>query len=141
MNTRGPVIIIEDDIDDQEMLTSVFDELGYDNEIIFFTDGDEALGYLMGTTAKPFLILSDINMPKLNGFALRDQIMENEKLRLKCIPFLFFTTAAAQNHVINAYSKSAQGFFTKPNSYGELLSIVRNIMAYWNDCVSPNYMK
>ena len=36
LNQNGPVIIIEDDIDDQEMLTEVFQNLKYQNELLFF---------------------------------------------------------------------------------------------------------
>ena len=140
MNKDGPIIVIEDDPDDLEVLGSVFEELKYPNEITYFRDGNEALEYLKTSTFQPFLILSDINLPKLDGFKLREQIHNNEQLRLKCIPYLFFTTASNQNDVINAYSKSIQGFFTKPASYKELLRVIRNIIEYWKDCHSPNFM-
>ncbi|HYE53468.1 MAG TPA: response regulator [Chitinophagaceae bacterium] len=138
MNKTGPIVIIEDDIEDQELLTSVFAELNYPNKIVFFGDGDQALQYLQTFTEQPFLILSDVNLPKLDGFKLRDKIHNNEQLRLKCIPYLFFTTSADQKHVIDAYSKSIQGFFTKPGSYGDLVRVIRNIIEYWKDCHSPN---
>lgn len=46
MNKNGPVIVIEDDTDDREMLQEIFQKLNYPNEITFFTDGQEALDYL-----------------------------------------------------------------------------------------------
>ncbi|RYY83986.1 MAG: response regulator [Chitinophagaceae bacterium] len=138
MNNSGPVIVIEDDVDDQEILTTVFKELGYPNEIRFFTDGYLALDYLNQTEIVPFLILSDINMPKLDGFELRNKIKMDARLQLKCIPYLFFTTASSQRAVIDAYSASAQGFFVKQNSYGELKETVDIIMRYWTKCSSPN---
>ena len=36
MNENAPVIIIEDDVDDQEVLADVFQTLNYENEVIFF---------------------------------------------------------------------------------------------------------
>ena len=141
MNKGGPIIIIEDDLDDQEILTSVFNELDYKNEIIFFADGDNALEYLTATEVEPFIIFSDINMPKLSGMELRAKIHENEDLRLKSIPYLFFSTSAEQKHVVDAYSKSIQGFFVKPSNYGELLETIKTIVSYWDMCVSPNYVK
>ncbi len=138
MNKRGPIIIIEDDPDDQVILTEVFSELNYGNKVIFFGNGIEALEYLKATPESPFLILSDINLPALTGFELRDKIHNNEQLRLKCIPYLFFTTAADQRHVIDAYSQSVQGFFTKPNDYTEIVRVIRNIVEYWKDCHAPN---
>lgn len=141
MNKTGPIIIIEDDIDDQEILHEIFKELNYGNKLIFFRESEDALVYLTATDVQPFLVLSDINMPKLSGMELREKIHNNEDLRLKSIPYLFFSTSAEQQHVIDAYSRSIQGFFVKPHSYGELKSIIVKIVEYWQECQSPNYIK
>lgn len=141
MNKTGPIIVIEDDSDDQELLNEVFKVLDFKNEITFFGDGEQALDYLLKTEIEPFLIMSDINMPKLNGLELREKIDTNEDLRLKCIPYLFFSTSAEQKHVVDAYSKSVQGFFVKPNSFDKLKRIIKIIIEYWQECESPNYIK
>ncbi len=138
MNKNGPVVVIEDDKDDQEILSEIFVKLGYDNKIVFFEDGNTALDYLNKTDVIPFLILSDINMPKINGFELRAKIHTNELLQLKCIPYLFFTTGADKKSVIDAYSMSVQGFFVKPNSFEKLESTIRIIMEYWKECIAPS---
>lgn len=141
MNKSGPIIIIEDDLDDQEILQEVFDALNLKNEIKFFNEGEQALEYLTDSTIEPFIIFSDINMPKLNGMELRQKVHENEDLRIKSIPYLFFSTSAEQQHVVDAYSKSIQGFFVKPNSFQELKDTIKTIVEYWQKCVSPNYIK
>ena len=141
MNKTGPIVIIEDDVDDQHILTEIFKELNYANKIIFFGDSVQALEYLTDTEIEPFLVLSDINMPKLNGMDLREKIHNNEDLRMKSIPYLFFSTRAEQQHVIDAYSRSIQGFFIKPNSYDRLKEIMVKIVEYWKECESPNYIK
>lgn len=141
MNKTGPIIFIEDDLDDQEILTEVFNELNYKNEIIFFGDGEQALAYLIETEIEPFIIFSDINMPKLSGMELRLKVHQNEDLRLKSIPYLFFSTQAEQENVVDAYSKSIQGFFVKPTTYNDLRDTIQDIVRYWQRCVSPNYIK
>ncbi len=141
MNKGGPIVIIEDDIDDQEMLHSVFEELNYGNEIIFFSDAEKVLDYLTHSPVEPFIIFSDINMPKLNGMELRKKIHQNENLRIKSIPYLFFSTSAEQGHVVDAYSKSVQGFFIKPTNYIEIKEVIKTIVEYWSKCVSPNYVE
>lgn len=141
MNKTGPIVIIEDDLDDQDILTDILKELNYNNEIVFFSDSLKALDYLTNEDIEPFLVLSDINMPKLNGMELREKIHNNEDLRMKSIPYLFFSTSAEQKHVIDAYSRSIQGFFIKPNSFDKLKSIIRKIVEYWQECESPNYIK
>lgn len=138
MNKNGPVIIIEDDLDDQEILKEIFQKLAYPNEVIFFTDGQDALNYLNQPSTLPFLILSDINMPKLNGFELRTKLKTDADLAVKCIPYLFFSTALNQKAVIDAYSMSVQGFFVKENSMKELEKTIKVIMEYWKRCAAPN---
>jgi CheY-like chemotaxis protein len=138
MNKNGPVIVIEDDADDQLFLQQVFLRLNYPNEVIFFLDGQGALDYLMTTPILPFLILSDINMPKLNGFELREKLHTDAALSLRCIPYLFFSTAASQEMVIEAYSLSVQGFFIKQTTMVELEETIKSIMEYWKRCAAPN---
>jgi CheY-like chemotaxis protein len=96
VNKTNPIIIIEDDADDQELLKEVFKKLKYPNELIFFFDGEAALEFLNRQEILPFLILSDINMPKLNGFALREKLKTDADLALKCIPYLFFQQLLAK---------------------------------------------
>src|SRR5687768_3161194 len=141
MNKNGPIIIIEDDVDDQDILNDIFNELEYGNKVIFFADSLKALEYLTDTDVEPFLVLSDINMPKLNGMELRDKIHNNEDLRMKSIPYLFFSTSAEQQNVIDAYSRSIQGFFVKPANYDKLKKVIVKIVEYWQECESPNYIK
>lgn len=141
MNKRGPIIIIEDNPADQVILTEIFEEINYDNDLIFFTDSILALNYLTDTAIEPFLVISDIRMPKLNGMELREKIINNEDMRLKTIPYLFFSTNAEQRDVINAYSRSIQGFFVKPIEYDKLKNLIVKIMEYWQECESPNYIK
>lgn len=140
MNKNGPIIIIEDDIEDQELLKDAFSELSYTNKLHFFEDGEAALEYLNGEgiDAVPFLILSDINMPKLNGFALRDKIKTDAELQVRCIPYLFFSTSVNRQAVIDAYSLSVQGFFIKEDSFKKLKNTIRVIMEYWTECAAPN---
>lgn len=125
-------------MEDQDILVEIFKHLGYPNEIIFFADGNEALEFLNKSDVHPFLILSDINMPKINGFELRNKVFTNEQLQSKCIPYLFFTTAADKRSVIQAYSLSVQGFFKKPDSMEGLERTIRKIVEYWQECIAPS---
>lgn len=139
MNKSGPIIVIEDDADDRDLLKIVFNELGYVNEVRYFADGEAALDFVKGDNVYPFLILSDINMPKLDGFRLKEMVQTNDDLSKKCIPYLFFTTTANQKSVYDAYTMSAQGFFVKPDNYELLHKTIKAILEYWTLCYSPNF--
>ena len=139
MNKNGPIIVIEDDIDDQEMLSGIFQKLAYENKIHFFSEGEKALEFLNQYDVHPFLILSDINMPKIDGFELRKLVFNNERLTMKCIPYLFFTTGVSKKAVIEAYAMSVQGFFHKPASLLALEGTIKKIIDYWQECFAPNH--
>jgi DNA-binding NarL/FixJ family response regulator len=137
MNRNGPVIIIEDDADDQLILQEIFNKLSYKNKVLFFDDSEKALAYLNRPDVSPFLILSDINMPKINGFALRSKIQAGTSLGMLAIPFLFYTTACCQQMINDAYNLSVQGFFVKENSITEMEATIVSIMEYWLRCAIP----
>ena len=138
MNKNGPIIVIEDDIDDQEVLAEIFLKLGYRNKICYFADGNKALDFINKTEVQPFLILSDINMPRIDGFELRNKVFTNAELHTKCIPYLFFTTSATKKSVIDAYALSVQGFFIKPGSMQGLENTIKKIVEYWKECIAPS---
>jgi CheY-like chemotaxis protein len=138
MDKAGPIVIIEDNIGDQKLFELIFQKLNFENELMFFTDGNEALEFINKTDKIPFIIISDINMPVLNGFELRSKIHENQALSLKCVPFLFFSTGAEKQSVLDAYALSVQGFFRKPNDIEELESTMKIIVEYWKQCIAPS---
>ena len=138
MNKHGEIIVIEDDKDDQELFAEIFRNLKVVNPIVYFENGELALEYLELPGAEPFIILSDINLPKLNGFELRERIFTNKELSKKCIPYIFFTTSASKESVVNAYAVSAQGFFKKPTTFQDLEDSIKSILDYWKRCYSPS---
>ena len=138
MNKNGPIIIIEDDADDQFFLARIFKKLNYKNEIVFFFDGEQAEQYIRREEILPFLILSDIKMPKLDGFTLRSQLKNNDSVKLRTVPYIFFSTALTHKIVVDAYAVSAQGVFVKESSLQELEKTITVIMEYWSRCASPH---
>ena len=130
-------MIIEDDQDDQYLLEEVFSILEIKNELKFFENGNKALHYLNTTTDKPFIILSDVNLPGMSGPEFKRSINENPYLRRKSIPFVFLTTTADPKAVEEAYDLLVQGYFQKPNKMEALKEMVKMIIDYWMNCRSP----
>lgn len=140
MSNKGSILLIEDDEDDQLLITQAIQNLGIPNPIQVFPDGQQALTYIETTHEQPFLILCDINMPLLNGLELRAQINQSEPLRQKSVPFVFLTTTASADSVRQAYDESVQGFFQKANTQAGLCHQLRLIIDYWQACLHPNNM-
>jgi len=138
VNKNGPVVIIEDDLDDQEFLTMIFKSLNYPNKLIFFSTGFLAFDFLSTTEEIPFIILSDVHMPRVSGIDLKNKIKSDCESGIQCVPFIFFSTSSTKSMLVDAYTKSTQGYFLKDSSLIELEKTIKVIMEYWKRCVSPN---
>jgi CheY-like chemotaxis protein len=132
--TQGPIIIVDDDQDDQEIYELGIKSLGLQNQLIFFEGGQQALEYLYNTPEQPFIILSDINMPKMNGIQFKTRIHEDSFLREKSIPFVFISTNATSSAVRQAHLLSVQGYFEKPHTMDGVKSLLKLLFEYWKLC-------
>ena len=139
--SEGPILIVDDDVDDHFIFKEIMERLGLFNELRLFRNGYEALEYLRTTLEKPFIIFCDINMPRINGLDLRRTINNEEYLRRKSIPFVFFTTAASVAQIREAYDLTVQGFFIKEQSFIETEKTFKLILDYWDKCLHPNSVK
>ncbi len=141
MPKYGPVVIVEDDQDDREMMEEVFLEMATGFEREYFTNASDALKYLTVTNVQPFLIISDVNLPGMDGPEFKLTLNENEYLRKKSIPFVFLTTTAKKKAVENAYEKMmVQGYFEKPTQTRDIKMLLTLILEYWQICIHPNTM-
>jgi response regulator RpfG family c-di-GMP phosphodiesterase len=138
MANRGPVIIVEDDADDEAIFNEILKELNISNNIKWFGNSDDAIHYLKTTTDQPFIIFSDVNLPGNNGIELKRQIDKDKRLRKKSIPFVFYSTAVDRRIVNEVYTQiTVQGFFKKGNSYEEIRNNIKLIFDYWQICKHP----
>ncbi|MGC1241305.1 MAG: response regulator [Chryseosolibacter sp.] len=137
----GPIIFVEDDEDDLFIFEEICGRLNLPNKLLFFQRGEAMLNYLRHTTEQPFIIFCDINMPEMDGLQLRERLNDEEQLRRKSIPFVFFSTAATRQQVKRAYELTVQGFFIKETNFTEAQANFKMILDYWAKCKHPNTMK
>jgi CheY-like chemotaxis protein len=134
-----PIVIVDDDIDDQEILETVFEELNITHERLYFSSCYKALDFLKTGNIQPFIIICDVNLPALGGLDFKKLVDSDEELKRKNIPFVFMSTAADSNSVTRAYTEiTIQGFFKKENSITELKRTLSVIVDYWTLCTHPN---
>ncbi len=138
MSSKGPIIIVDDDEDDQYIYGEICKKLQVINDVKFFPTAASVLAYLRTTPEKPSIIFCDINLPEMDGLQLRRHICNEEHLRQKSIPFVFFSTAATVEQVKLAFQLTVQGFFIKDNNFAAAESTVRTILEYWAKCRHPN---
>lgn len=139
MSTHGPIIIVDDDPDDQHLAKEVINSIGIDNPVLPFFSALDALKYLMNDMEDPpFIILSDINLPRMNGIELKKAIEANSELCKRAIPFVYYSTSGEKSIVDKAFELQVQGFFVKANSLEEMRRSFRIIFDYWRVSRHPN---
>jgi CheY-like chemotaxis protein len=106
------------------------------------SDGSQALDFLKKSGVNPFIILCDMDMPRMDGRELWQRINQDPQLRKKGIPFIFLTSHDDLQDIAEAYdTQTVQGFFVKGNDQRQIREILRLILSYWDLCLHPNTKK
>lgn len=134
---RTVVIIAEDDPDDRLLIKDALKQACNTVDVHFVQDGAEMLDYLhhrgkykeFSDAPQPELVLLDLNMPKKGGLEVLQEIKGDAALRT--IPVVVLTTSRSPEHVSRSYELGGNGFITKPESYTELVEIMKTLDQYW----------
>jgi CheY-like chemotaxis protein len=135
------ILLADDDPDDRLLVWEAVREADVPGELHVVNDGEELLDYLRRrgkfTSSKtyplPDLILLDLNMPRKDGRATLAEIKQDPSLRW--IPVVVLTTSSACDDVRRAYDLGVCSYFTKPQSFEELVQLMRTLGSYWGKCV------
>lgn len=125
-----PILLVEDDQVDVMTVKRALKEIHVTNPVVNLENGEDALQYLHNPgTAKPCIILLDLNMPIMNGI----EFLQVVKLDagLKRIPVVVLTTSEEQQDKINSFDLGVAGYMAKPVDYRQFVEVMRTIDAYW----------
>ncbi|MES2330737.1 MAG: response regulator [Bacteroidota bacterium] len=122
-----PIIIIDDDKEDLELLKEMITEMRFPNPVVTFNDSLAALGFLRKSLIEPLVILCDINMPKLNGLQFRSELLTLDS-PVNEVPFLFLTTSKPENEKSLAKELKVFAFYTKAPTFSGMKEILQSIM-------------
>lgn len=117
------ILIIDDEAANVKLLVRVLNTSGYTNVI---GSQDPLDTVLLFTKQKSDLIILDLNMPKLDGYAVMEQLKKIENVNLP--PILVLTAQHMQSYRQRALDLGAIDYVTKPFDMNELLSRVRNLL-------------
>ena len=127
----GKIIIIDDQEHEKTLLEEALLEKQWSGELEYFSLAEDAIEYLKKTEDKIFLIICDINLPKMNGLEMKKDVDKHAELSKKAIPFIFLSTAATRDQVTEAYAYRVQGYFQKAKSVDEQADMLDKIINYW----------
>lgn len=110
MNSKYKILCIEDEVDVRENIVEVLKMEGF--EVIEAGDAEEGLRLFM--TLKPDIIISDILMPKINGYDLLKKIRVLPKKYSPQVPFIFLSALSHKDDIIKGTNLSANDYLIKP---------------------------
>jgi DNA-binding NtrC family response regulator len=129
--TEGPIVIVDADDKIREFYSDVIKTIDVHSEVRFFEKGQHLLDYLYTTNEKPFIILSEINLPGMNGLEMKEKINQDDFLKEKAIPFIFISSNTSAESVRKAYKLNVQGYFEKPRDLAYVEHLMVRIFDYW----------
>lgn len=116
------ILTVDDSATIRQMLTLTLQDAGY--EVVEAVDGEDALAKLAGNPVH--MVITDLNMPKLDGIGLIREIRKIPQHRF--IPIIMLTTESQESKKQEGKSAGASGWIVKPFKPQQLLSVVRMIL-------------
>ncbi|MFT5852054.1 MAG: CheY-like chemotaxis protein [Colwellia sp.] len=129
-NKDVTILLVEDDDVDAMTLKRAFNKLKIANPLVRACDGLEALEILKrGSVPSPFIILLDLQLPRMNGLEFLEVIRKDPKYARNIIFVL--TTSKSDEDMILSYKQNIAGYFVKNAASDGFLDIVKLLDAYW----------
>jgi len=127
------VLLIDDDEVDVMAFRRALSKSDVDITLTVAHNGEEALTFLRGDDdveriATPYIILLDLNMPRMNGFEFLDEIRADAALKNSIVFVL--TTSEAPNDLERAYDRHVAGYIRKSSGAGAAEDIVKLLDSY-----------
>ncbi len=116
------IMTVDDSPSMRMLLKAALTDLGY--KVLEAEDGIEALERLGGV--EPDLLITDINMPRLDGFGLIEKVREQDRHRN--LPILVLTTESSDEKKQRARSAGATGWIVKPFHPDKLAAAIRRVL-------------
>ncbi len=114
---NGPIIVVDDDEDQNFIVKRFYQKSNKSNPIIFFNNGDAFIQHMLiverDEEVVPELVLLDINMPGTDGYEVLEQIRSKGKFQ-KVPVLIMLTTSSSQDAIDKSKTLGANGFWTKP---------------------------
>jgi CheY-like chemotaxis protein len=136
------ILLAEDDRGDQELTRRALEEGKIHTDLRVVEDGEEALAYLFrrgryrepASSPKPDLLLLDLNLPRVDGREVLEQVRADSRLRGMAVVVL--TTSRREEDIVYSYGLGCNSFITKPVVMDQFIQIIQALEEYWFQIVT-----
>jgi CheY-like chemotaxis protein len=133
--SERPVLLVENEANDVLLMERAYRKAGFLNPLITLSDGQEAFEFLCREERSdrrgllPLFIISDLNMPRKNGWELAEALKGNSVLRR--IPILILSSSCSREEIGRCYDAGANMFLNRPTELGDLTRLFEGIRQIW----------
>lgn len=127
------IILVEDDDGDAKAIRRAFASARICNPLMRFKNGEEALAFLKGETEqvppRQYVVLSDINMPRMSGIEFLEALRKDPDLRRTL--FFVLTTSDDERDISAAYFNNVAGYILKSRAGDMFIELMSVMDSYW----------
>jgi len=132
------LLLVEDNVNDAELAIRELKKHNLANNLFHVKDGEEALNFLFATgkyegsrnvSHIPKVVLLDIQMPKVNGIEVLQQIKADD--RTKGTPVVMLTSSKEDPDIQKSYDLGANSYIVKPVNFERFAEAIKNLGFYW----------
>jgi CheY-like chemotaxis protein len=128
------ILLVEDNAGDVRLTMEAMREGRLRTNVSVVSDGEQALAFLKREgkyedAPRPDLILLDLNLPRMDGRDVLQEIKRHEGLR--SIPVIVLTTSSAPSDIAHCYDLHANCYITKPVDLDAFIDVVKSIEGFW----------
>jgi two-component system response regulator len=128
------ILLVEDNPADARLTREALRESKISNRLHAVGDGEQALRFLRregehADAPRPDLVLLDLNLPRMSGREVLEQVKEDPDLRR--IPVVVLTTSEAEEDIVRSYDLHANAYVRKPVDFDQFTEVVRLIEDFW----------
>jgi CheY-like chemotaxis protein len=134
MSTPVRVLLVEDNPGDADLTRETLEAGRLHLEIDVVVDGEQALDYLLqrppyAGKPMPDLVLLDLNLPRISGREVLEEIRRQPQLRK--VPIVILTSSDAEQDIVRSYELGANCYVTKPVGFEAFQAVVRSVEGFW----------
>jgi two-component system, response regulator len=129
------IVLVDDNEDDRMLAARAVQRAGVLNEVIMLADGVEALEFFAratetdATALKTYLVLLDLNMPRLGGLDVLRGLRKSPATRR--LQIVVLTSSDEDRDLFDSYDLGANSYIRKPVDFGQFSEVIRQLGHYW----------
>jgi two-component system, chemotaxis family, response regulator Rcp1 len=128
------ILLVEDNDNDTELMRLAFKQAKLLVRVHRVADGEECMAFLrkqppFENTPVPDLIFLDLNMPRMDGREVMQEILKDDQLRH--LPVIVMTSSDADADVLASYRLRCSSYIVKPIGFENFAQVIRSLSSYW----------